>query len=312
MDVSTSDQLRRNLGPSWGFAFLQNAERWLPRPIFRTGVAGGAWIALACMPVQRRHARDYLRVVLGRPPRLVDIWRQFQAFTHFLLLKLRVARGVPHQGDFDPAHTGDFQTLIASGEPAFFGSFHFGRSDLLGFLLGGNFQRPVYMIRMKMGNSTDTRLLSRLFGKWVTFIWVNQPEDLLFALKEAVGTGGSLAMQCDRLEFTAKTEPFQFLGHPRLFPFTIYHLALVFDRPVIFCFGLPGASENSTVVHASTVFRKDHSLGHKANLARARVHFQWVVSHLETLVRQYPALWFNFLPLNPVVPTGSMLPLPPE
>ena len=156
------------------------------------------------------------------------------------------------------------------------------------------------MVRLKMGNATDTRLLGRLFGKWISFIWVDKPENLLFALKDAVASGGSLAMQCDRMEFTSKTESFQFLGARRAFPFTIYHLGLLFDRPVLFCVGLPSARHDSMVLHASPAFRRDPRLSRAANLERAREHFQGVLSQLESLVRQHPSLWFNFLPLNPV------------
>ena len=131
-------------------------------------------------------------------------------------------------------------------------------------------------------------------------IFLKEPENLLFALKDAVASGGSLAMQCDRMEFTSKTESFQFLGARRAFPFTIYHLGLLFDRPVLFCVGLPSARHDSMVLHASPAFRRDPRLSRAANLERAREHFQGVLSQLESLVRQHPSLWFNFLPLNPV------------
>ena len=298
--ADTAGQLRRNPGPAWGSAFLQNADRWLPGPIFRGALAIGTWVGVACMPVQRRHSRDYLTVVLGRPPTWTEIWRHFHAFSQFLILKLRVARGVPHVGQFAPGQAADFETVVTSGEQAFFGTFHFGQSDLLGYLLGHRFQRPVFMVRLKMGNATDTRLLGRLFGKWISFIWVDKPENLLFALKDAVASGGSLAMQCDRLEFTSKTEAFEFLGARREFPFTIYHLGLLFDRPVLFCVGLPSTRRDSMVLHASPSFRRDPKLSRAANLERAREHFQGVLVQLESLVRQHPSLWFNFLPLNPV------------
>jgi predicted LPLAT superfamily acyltransferase len=310
MAVSTADdasrQLHRNPGPAWGSAFLQNADRFLPGPVFRAALALGTWVGVACMPVQRRHSRDYLAVVLGHPPRWREIWRHFYAFSQFLILKLRVARGVPHLGQFAPGQGRDFEALMASGEQAFFGTFHFGQSDLLGYLLGHNFQRQVFMVRLKMGNATDTRLLGRLFGKWISFIWVDKPENLLFALKDAVASGGSLAMQCDRLEFTSKTEGFEFLGARREFPFTIYHLGLLFDRPVIFCVGLPSGRHDSMVLHASSAFRSDPRLNRAANLQRAREHFQGVLTQLESLVRQHPSLWFNFLPLNPVTPSRSL------
>ncbi len=300
MAVSTPTQLLRNPGPAWGFAFMQGMERVVPWPVFRIFLGLGVAVAVGCMPAQRRCSRDFLAVVLGRPPGFRDIWRHFYAYAKFLVLKLRVARGVAHRGAIDPAHAGDFAAFMRTEQPAFFGTFHFGQSDLLGYLLGHVYRRPVFMVRLQMGNASDTKQLGRLFGEWIRFIWVSKPENMLFALKDAVDSGGSLAMQCDRLEFAAKTADFDFLGARRTFPFTIYHLALLFDRPVLFCFGLPGATRDETVVHASTTFLPDRTLGREANLQRARAHFQAVLVHLETLVRQSPQLWLNFLPLNPV------------
>jgi predicted LPLAT superfamily acyltransferase len=297
--MKPSGQLERNPGPSWGAAFLQQADRWLPGPVFRFLLGMGTWIAVAGMPLQRRHSREFLAAVHGRPARAAEVWRHFLALADALVLKLRVARGVAHECTLAADGPGDFDTLMASGEPALFGTFHVGHSDLLGFLLGGRFRRPVHMIRLRMENAADTAWLGRLYAQWVRFIWVNRPDELIFAIKDAVASGGSLAMQCDRLEFATRSEPFRFLGPARLFPFTIYHLALVFDRPVIFCVGLPGPAGDRTVLHASPVFRPDRSLDREANLARARVHFQAVLNRLETLVRQSPSQWLNFLPMNP-------------
>jgi predicted LPLAT superfamily acyltransferase len=123
----------------------------------------------------------------------------------------------------------------------------------------------------------------------------------VFDLKAAIEAGESLALKCDRLEFSARTEPFHFLGARRLFPFTIYHLALMFDRPVVFCTAVADADDVLRVV-ASPVFRPDPLAGRAANLALARVHFQAVLTQLEILVRRHPLLWFNFEPLNPVAP----------
>ncbi len=303
--MNTGGQLLRNPGPTWGFAFLQFAERWIPWPLLRLLVGAGAGVAQFVMPTQRRYSRDFLTVALGRRSRWSDTWRHFYVYTCFLFLKVRTARGVKPRGRIDPAHPGDFETLVHSGQPAFFGTFHFGHSDLLGFLLGEYYQRPIHMIRVKMDNGTDTSVLGQIFGRWISFIWVNRPEDLLFALKDAVASGGSLAMQCDRIEFTAKTESFEFLGCRRLFPFSIYHLALLFDRPVIFCIGIPGATRDEMIVQCSPCFTPDRRLGRAANLARARAHFQAVLVRLESLVRQYPTLWFNFLPLNPEAPARA-------
>lgn len=295
--MSIADSLSRNVGPNWGFQFLQDVQR-LPRPLLQPLLMLGTWVAVALMPAQRRHSRAFLTCVLGRRAGWCEVWRHFFTCLEFLLLRMRVAGGVTPEVRLDRENAPDFERLIASREPALFGTFHFGHSDLLGFLLASRGRR-VAMIRLRVGNSADTQMLEQRFGGAVSFIWINEPESMLFAVKSAIERGDSLALQCDRL-FTARSEPFRFLGALRLFPFTIYHLAIIFQRPVMFCLGLP-AEGGATRVCAFPLFRPDAAAAREENLRGAREHFQAVLARLETLVRQHPTLWFNFLPLNPEV-----------
>jgi predicted LPLAT superfamily acyltransferase len=253
------------------------------------------------MPVQRAHSRGYLTVVLGRVPRLIEVWRHFFAFAEFLMLKLRAARGVAISCDLAGEQAAPFEALVASDRPALFGTFHFGGSDLLGYLLGTRGRR-VSILRLRVGNSDDTRLLGERFGGQVSFLWINDPTNLLFDLKAAIESGASLALKCDRLEFSAKAEQFRFLGANRMFPFTIYHLAVLFDRPVVFCTAVPEPGRDAMRVIASPIFTPDLAIGRAENLRAARLHFQGVLEQLELLVRAHPYLWFNFLPLNPEAP----------
>ena len=294
-------QARRNPGPGWGYAFLRRADRVLSEPVFRFLLALGTWIAVGAMPVQRRHSRDYLSVIFGRPAKKREIWRHFFAFTEMFMLRLRIAEGLGHRCRSLP-DCAAFRALMESGRPALLGTFHLGNSDLLGFLLG-DFHRHVYMIRLRVGNSLDTRQLARQFGEWVTYIWVNETDNLLFALKTAAQSGSSIALKCDRPEHSAKLEAFEFLGARRLFPFTIYHLALMFRLPVVFCLSVPGEKHES-LVHGTPVFEPDDG-SKEDNLARARGHFQAVLVLVESLLRAEPYLWFNFTPLNPIAPAAA-------
>ena len=303
--------VRNNPGPRWGYGFLLWAERWWPRPLFRLGLMAGTGVALAFMPAERAASRNYLRLVLGRTPRVLDVWRHFFAFADFLVRKLRAGRGVPLTATLGPEHAAEFEALLQSDRPALFGTFHFGCSDLLGYLLGARGRR-VAILRQRVGHSADTRLLGDRFGDKVSFLWINDPANLLFELKAALEGGESLAMKCDRLEFSAKTEPFHFLGAPRRFPFTIYHLAVLFDRPVVFCTAVPDAGPDAMRVSASPVFWPRRGAGREANLASAREHFQAELGRLETMVRQHPLLWFNFLPLNPEEPPAARGHISPE
>lgn len=302
--MSAPATLPRNPGPSWGYAFLLWAERWWPRWFFRPILMAGTWVGLAFMPAQRAHSRAYLEIILGRPARLIEVWRHFFAFAVFLMLKLRAARGMAVRCTLEPGNAAAFTALVKSDRPAFFGSFHFGGSDLLGFLLC-EFGRRVSIIRQRVGNSADTALLNERFSGQVSFLWVNDPASLIFDLKTAIEAGDSLALNCDRLEFSAKTEPFHFLGAARLFPFTIYHLAILFDRPVVFCIAVPGGDAGGLRVYATPVFTPEPAAGRAANTSTARRHFQAVLTQLEVLVRAHPFLWFNFRPLNPVAPAAA-------
>ena len=286
----------RNPGPSWGYSFLHGCDTVLPEWLFRPLRWVGTVVAVVLMPAQRAHSRDDLTAVTGRPPSWRQVLRHFQAFQEFMMLRLRVARGLAHRGELAPGASG-FRTLLETGEPALLGTFHVGHSDLTGFLIGPQEKRRVFMVRQRLGNSADTTVLGARFAAWVTFIWVNDPENLLFALKEAIASGGSVALQCDRLGFSSRNEAFAFLGARRLFPFTIYRLALIFQRPVVLSVALPAGPGCSTV-HSSPLFRPDGA-GRAANLARARAHFQDFLGQLERFLRADPVLWFNFTPINP-------------
>jgi predicted LPLAT superfamily acyltransferase len=294
----------RNLGPNWAFAFLSWAERTWPRWAIRLAMNVGAWVVLARLPAERVQSRAYLTVVLGRPPNLIEQWRHFFAFAEFLMLQVRTSLGAPVRCVLEAENAAAFETLVRSDRPALFGSFHFGSSDLLGYALSERGRR-VSILRRKMQNSEDTRLLGKRYAENVSFLWVNDPANMLFDLKAALDAGKSLALKCDRFEFSSKLEPFHFLGAQRLFPFTIYHLALVFDRPVVFCMAVPGAQPQELRVFSSPVFTPDATLDRASNLSVARIHFQSVMTQLETLVRRDPMQWFNFVPLNPVA-----LPIP--
>jgi predicted LPLAT superfamily acyltransferase len=293
MDVSRkSSSGPRNPGPSWGYRFLRSADRVLPEPLFLPLRAAGTWIAVAAMPVQRGFSRAYLRVVLDREPSMTEVFRHFFGVCEALILRLRVANGRPHRCVLGPG-ADDFVRWLQRDSPVILGTFHIGNSDLTGFMLGGQEHRRVRMVRQRVGNSHDTEALAVRFAEWLTFVWVNEPGELLFALKEAGASGDAVALQCDRPDHSSRSESFDFLGARRVFPFTIYHLALIFGRPVLLSFGAP-AGPSQTLVHASPAFEPREGEPTGAALARARGHFQAFLLRVEAHLRANPYQWLNF------------------
>ena len=95
------------------------------------------------------------------------------------------------------------------------------------------------MIRKKVGNSEDVDRLAERYGASVSFIWINDWSRLVLAMNDALREGKSLALQCDRPEYSSKKEGFEFFGERRSFPFTIYHLAIMHGLPVVMSFAVP-------------------------------------------------------------------------
>jgi predicted LPLAT superfamily acyltransferase len=293
--TQTEDAAPRNPGPSWGYRFLILADRALPEAVFRPLRAAGTWIAVAAMPRERRCSRSYLRIVLAREPSLREVHRHFFAVCEALMLRLRVANGSEHRCVLE-AGAEDFSRWLAMERPVLLGTFHIGNSDLAGFMLAGQEHRRVHLVRQRVGNSHDTDALAARFGERLHFVWVNEPGELLFALKEAAGGRDAVALQCDRPDHSARTESFDFLGAKRVFPFTIYHLALIFGRPVLLSFGEPFGPTQS-MVHASPAFEPAEGEPREAALERARAHFQGFLRRVEAHLRANPYQWLNFLPL---------------
>jgi len=211
------------------------------------------------------------------------------------MLRLRVANGRPHRCVLEPGAV-DFARWLESARPALLGTFHIGDSDLTGFMLVGQERRPVHLVRLRVGNSHDTDALAARFGRGLHFVWVNDPGELLFALKEAGASGDSIALQCDRPDHSSRTELFEFLGARRAFPVTIYHLARIFGRPVFLSFAEP-MGPGQSVVHASPAFEPAPGEPEEASLRRAREHFQGFLGRVDAHLRAHPYQWFNFSPL---------------
>lgn len=293
--MPTGNTETRNPGPAWGFRFIRFLDRFLPGALFRPILAAGTWIAVLVMRRQRTYSREYLGLVLGRAPTAADVHKQFMAVSEALVLRLRVADGMAHRCVTEPGAE-DFDQWLASPRPILLGSFHIGDSDLTGFMLAGQGRRPVRLVRLRVGNSYDTEALASRFGSLLRFVWVNDPGELLIALKEAGASEDSMALQCDRAEHSSRTESFDFLGARRTFPFTIYHLSLIFNRPVLLSFAAPAAVGTSTV-YASPAFVPVEGESRAAALVKARAHFQGFLRRVETYLRANPYQWLNFRPL---------------
>lgn len=293
---------RRNPGPSWGYSLVLFGLRVLPGWMVVFGEGVGALVALILMKQQRRASRAYLQTVLAGNVGLKSQWKHFFAFTQYLIDRLRLGHGESFPIAFAEGYGDAFWPLAKGNDPVLYGTFHLGYSDLLGFLLS-DVRQHIHMVRLKVDNSSDTENLGKQFGN-MSFVWVNDKENLVWAMKNALRDGNSLAMQCDRAEFSTKQEAFSFLGAKRIFPFTIYHLSSICRVPVIFAYAVRKANGEVECFHS--VPFSPQGLSRKEVLLEGARHFQEVLNHVERLLKEYPYQWFNFCPMNDPLPSSGV------
>ena len=290
----------RNPGPEGSYAWIRFSLRHMPGWFNRAGMDIGTWIAWLTLPGQRACSRQYLRLALDREPTTLDVWRHIRAYTDYLILRLGICNGEEPRVRFAPGDGDDLRAWLKEGKAALYGTMHMGHSDLIGFYLGQLGGR-VHMVRKRVGNSEDIDRLAERYEKSVSFIWINDWSRLVLAMNDALRDGRSLALQCDRPEYSSKKEGFEFFGERRSFPFTIYHLSIMHDLPVVMSFAVPAEDDPAvTEVHMLPLFHPQP--GHEnraANFAAARVHLQGFLHRLERQLRRTPLLWFNFTPINP-------------
>ena len=299
----------RNPGPDGSYKLIGWSLRHMPGWFNRLGMDVGTWIAWATLPRQRGYSREYLRLALGREPTTRDVWKHFRAYTEYLILRLEICEGGEPKVRFAAGQGDELRAWLQEDRPTLYGTMHVGHSDLLGFLLGYLGGRA-HMVRKKVGNSDDIdRLASRYAGS-VSFIWINDWSRLILAMNDALREGCSLAMQCDRFEYSSKREGFDFFGRRLLFPFTIYHLAIMHEMPVTLSYAVSEQGKpESIVVHMPAMFHPRAGHEHREeNFAAAHAHFQGFLAMIEAELRRTPFLWFNFTPMNPPCPVDAPAP----
>ena len=290
----------RNPGPEGSYAWIRFSLRHMPRWFNRAGMDVGTWVAFLTLPSQRACSRQYLRLALNREPTRMDVWQHIRAYTDYLILRLGICNGEEPRVRFAPGDGDELRAWLKEGKAALYGTMHMGHSDMLGFYLGQLGGR-VHMVRKKVGNSEDVDRLAQRYGSSVSFIWINDWSRLVLAMNDALRSGCSLALQCDRPEYSSKKEGFDFFGERRVFPFTIYHLSIMHGLPVVMSFAVPAEDDPGvTEVHVLPLFRPRPGQENRVeNFAVARLHFQSFLHGLERQLRRTPLLWFNFTPMNP-------------
>jgi predicted LPLAT superfamily acyltransferase len=243
-------------------------------------------------PTARRHARAYLRRVLGREPSAADRFRHVLSFASTIHDRVYL---VNERFDlFDITIEGEewVRDALRAGQGAFLLGSHVGSFEIIRSV--GRRERGL-KIAMAMYED-NARMVNKMLA---TINPAAKPEiiplgrmDAMLKIQESLDRGTFVGVLGDRTLGDEPAQEVDFLGAPARFPVGALRAAAIMRRPVIFMIGLyRGGNRYHVAFEALADFSAIEAGQREAEVRRAVERY---AALLESHCRRDPYNWFNF------------------
>ncbi len=275
---------------------LLRAMTWLSlalgRRLARVVLFGISFYFLLFSPTARHASRAYLRRVLGRPPRLAELFRHFHSFATCIHDRVYLLND-----RFDlfaiQVHGQDaIDAVLAAGRGAFLMGAHLGSFELLRAVGRRQPGLRVAMVMYPENAGKINAALAAINPAAVQDIIPLGQLDSMLQVQARLDEGVVLGVLADRTPHQDPTLPLPFLGQTAAFPVGPMRLAAILKRPVLFMSGLY-LGGNRYAIHFepladfTNIERKDRD-------AAVRQAVAAYAGCLERHCRAAPFNWFNF------------------
>jgi predicted LPLAT superfamily acyltransferase len=275
---------------SIGIQFIVRLALLVGRPTARLVLYPVCLYFLLFSVKPRAGSRKYLGHVLGRQPRLADLYRHYFTFAavaldRFFLLKDRYEL---------------FETQI-HGEDALLQTMNLGQGCLLLGAHLGSFE----ILRARGANQVDVGLMmyednARMVNSvakainpaLATNVIPLGRVDSLFKVQERMHSTSCVGMLGDRTLIEERQIRVQFLGETAFFPPAPFRIALALKRPVVLMLGLYRGG-NRYELYFEKLF-EPAEVGRGRRTAAIDDAVRLYAQRLEHYCRQAPYNWFNF------------------
>jgi predicted LPLAT superfamily acyltransferase len=280
--------------------------RWislrLGRRLSRSVLYGIATYFFLFAPRARRHSREYLRRVLGRPATPIDRFRQIFAFASTIhdrvyLLNQRfelfdisidgesLVRAARVQGGgalLIGAHLGSFEATRALGQRQ----------------AGLEIAMAMYADNARKINAALAAISPRLKTDIIELGHISA----MLEIRARLAAGSFVGMMGDRTLGEEPVEPVMFLGSRASFPLGPMRVAAMLRRPVYFMAGFYLGGNRYHIVFEQIADFSAIGPGAEASVVGAAV--RQYVAVIERHCRLFPYNWFNFMDFWQVPPAG--------
>jgi predicted LPLAT superfamily acyltransferase len=243
-------------------------------------------------PTARRHARAYLRRVLGREPTALDRFRQVLAFASTIHDRVYLAND--RFGLFEISIEGEqlVRDALRAGDGAFLMGSHAGSFEIIRAI--GRRQAGLH-VAIAMFEENARRLNAMV----AAINPATKPDvialgrmDAMLKIREYLDRGAFVGVLGDRTLAQEPAQTVRFLGAPARFPVGAMRAAALLRRPVIFMIGLyRGGNRYHVVFEPLADFSAVEPKLREAAVGAAITRY---AALLEKHCRRDPYNWFNF------------------
>ncbi|HZP94017.1 MAG TPA: acyl-CoA synthetase [Burkholderiales bacterium] len=267
---------------------------WAARKLGRR--AGRAILLPVCLyflffaPRARRASRDYLRRVLGRPPRLLELFRHFYSFGTAALDRVFFLAGRLDLFDIRVAGESLLLDRRRAGGGCFLLGAHLGSFEVLR-ALGRKMGLRVNLLMFERNAQKVARIARAIDPDFDSHVIALGAPDSMLKVEACLARGEWVGMLGDRTLYDAGRVRVSFLGAPAFFPTAPFRIAAMLGRPIVLMAGLYRGDSRYDLCFEELLAVQQSDAGRDE---RIRAWAARYAARLEHYCRQAPYNWFNF------------------
>ncbi len=293
MSASQAEWIRhRERGSAWLLRLMTwlslHAGRRASRPLLH----GIALYFFLFAPAARRASLDYLRRVLGRPPRPQDRYRQILCFATTIHDRVYLLNDRYDQFDIEVEGESLLREAVASGRGVFLMGAHLGSFEVVRSLGRSHTIAPLVMAMYEDNTRRINATLAAINPAAAPEIVPLGRMESMIRIGERLDAGAFVGVLADRTLGAEAVHPVGFLGAPAGFPLGPMRAAAILRRQVIFMAGLYlGGNRYQLVFEPVADFSDVERVDRNARVVAAVERYALL---LEKYCRRAPYDWFNF------------------
>ena len=277
-----------------------------------------SWIALTCgrrvarwvlhpitlyfvlfAPVPRRHSRRYLSRALGRPAGWRDVYRHLFTFTATILDRVYLLSGRMHLFDVSVHGEALIDATLAEGRGAFLVGAHIGSFEALRAIGQNRSGLRIAMVMYPDNARLNNHALRAIAPHYQPKIIALGQRDSMLAVRDWLDAGGLAGLLADRAlpgeSQRAGSIGVNFLGREASFSDGPFRLAALLRRRVVFMAGLYAGGNRYDVRFTALADFSQRAANPAAREQHIRDAVLAYAAQLESICREQPYNWFNFL-----------------